>query len=65
MRLCTIPINIVMNYNGKIKEIEDYFEGWEDHSTGCALNPEGEAVTVDEIKEIAYHFYFRGKEKDL
>lgn len=54
-----------MNYNGKIKEIEDYFEGWEDHSTGCALNPEGEAVTVDEIKEIAYHFYFRGKEKDL
>lgn len=49
----------------KIKEIEDYFEGWEDNWQGFAMNQDGEFVTVDEIKEIAYHFYFRGKEKDL
>lgn len=37
--------------------IEKYFEGWEDHYTGCALNAEGECVTVDEIKDIARHFF--------
>ena len=47
----------------KIKEIEDYIEGWENHYTGTALNPDGECVTVEEIKEIAYHFYFKGYEK--
>lgn len=42
------------------ENIEKYFEGWEDHYTGCALNSEGECVTVDEIKDIAHHFYQLG-----
>ena len=40
--------------------IDTTFEGWEDHYTGCALNAEGECVTVDEIKDIARHFFHLG-----